>query len=192
MSVPALTLTPFPMPGDFAYLVRAERDQLVDFEQGGIALNDGSKGTDIQLWSGVYTAGGFVLSAPSVAPTVVWSTPGVIRFGFSFDQNMEPVIAYEDASGAHVRFFGANHQFDIQDLEAGATNICISADDNRPFNTLNRNVILGYNVGNSLNVRVQFESYATPHVLDGAFPYALTACGPGTNFRYRYRGTMFS
>lgn len=192
MSIPALTLMPFPMPGDFAYTVRAERDQLVDFEQGGIALNNGSQGTDVQLWSGIYTGGDFVLSAPSAAPTSVWSRPGVIRFGFSFDQNMQPVIAYEDAAGAHVRFFGNNGQFDIQDLEAGATNVCISADDNRSFNTVNRNVILGYNVGNSLNARVQLESYRTPHVLDGAFPYALTACGPGTNYRYRYRGSIFS
>lgn len=183
---------PFPMPGTFMYQVRAERDQLVDFEQGGIALNDGSQGTNVKLWSGVYAGGDFVLSAAGVAPTIIWSTPGVIRFGFSFDQNMEPVIAWEDAAGAHVRFFGANHQFDIQDLETGATNVCISADDNRAFNTTNRNVILGYNVGDSLNARVQFESYATPHVLDGAFPYALTACGPGTEYRYRYRGTLFS
>lgn len=191
MSIAALTLTPNPMQGTFLYTVRAERDQLIDFEQGGIALNDGSQGTDVQLWSGIYLDGGFQLSAPTVPPTIVYSTPNVTRFAFSFDQNMQPVLAWQDPSGAHVRFYANTGHFQIQDLEAGAVNVCMSADSNNPLDVNIRNVILAYNVGDSLNARVQVESYADAHVLDGAFPYAMTACGPGTDYRYRYRGTSF-
>lgn len=192
MSIAALTLTPNPMPEDFQYVVRGERDQLIDFEQGGIALNDGSEGTDVQLWSGIYLDGGFRLSAPSVAATTVYSTPNVTRFAFSFDQNMQPVLAWMDPAGSHVRFFANTGHFQVLDLETGAVNVCMSADTNDPRSTIIRNVILAYNVGDALMARVQVESYATPHVLRGAYQYALTACGPGTAYRYRYRGTVFS
>lgn len=73
-------------------------DELTDYEYGGIALQDPSKGLQYQAWKGywdpvdstAYLQPYIPEAAPDPAPTPIpiFTEPNVVEFSFTFDQNM--------------------------------------------------------------------------------------------------------
>src|SRR5690606_12695294 len=74
-----------------------------------------------------------VLDVPGVVePVSVLEIAGVTEFQFTFDQNMQPVIAYLTADGAFLYWFDATLPgFTTLVLPAGSRSPRISLDDKR-------------------------------------------------------------
>lgn len=74
-----------------SYLV----NDLHDFEQGGIALNDPSQGLEYQTWECFYRETDVVVKPASGPETVLFSIAGITALSMCFDQNMRPLVAFE-------------------------------------------------------------------------------------------------
>lgn len=164
---------------------------LYDFEMGGVALNDGSEGIELQLWVCWVDRSNNVrvrAMAGSGAGTVLFNQPGIIRVSFSFDSNMQPAVAYE--IGDEVRFFW----FDsvsagyVTTTYADARTPRVVHDDKRDFAASKSDVILAYLRGNSLYFRQQRDRYLVEYPLEAGLPKTLRLAnlGMGTNYRLHF------
>lgn len=105
--IPSPGLSSTPMIGASLYARRAWTDALIDYEQGGVDIQDASLGLSIKSWKLVWNkqTGDFEISAAGVTTTTPLNKTDVKRCALSFDQNMNPAIAWEDNSGCHLWWF---------------------------------------------------------------------------------------
>lgn len=161
------------VPGVAAFLPprNREKEPLEDYEMGGRALNDASEGLRVYEWRGRYIDGDVVLDVPGVVnPQTVLSVANITEFSFTFDQNMQPVVAYVVGDDtAHFYWFDATVPgFVTLDLPAGSITPRCSLDDKRPVaGTLvgASDILLTYLRAGTLYCRVQRERYETEHEL---------------------------
>ena len=87
-----------PLPSDWYYPHPTEFDPLVDYEMGGIELQNPSQGMDKQLWRLRYDEGDIKISKTSTpeVETVLFTAPDLVRLALAFDQNMNPCYAWEN------------------------------------------------------------------------------------------------
>jgi hypothetical protein len=160
---------------------------LIDYERGGVALNDGSQGLDLKDWRGRYIDGDFVLDATGVEPTVVHSVIGVTEFGFTFDQNMRVFIAYVDGSGSHFYWYDSlipGHTTTA--LPAGTITPKCSMDDKRGSQLLVNDIILAYVRNGNLYSRQQRDRYETEYLLQESVSGGLIQIGMNDKLRFQF------
>ena len=159
-SIPAAFLPPRDVPNT---------SLLVDSEEGGIGLNNPSEGMQYQAWScNVDSSGNIYLSAPNTPPTIVLTVPGISQVSFTFDQNMNPFIAYTQNGVAKFYWYDvAIPGFTTTTLEAGAATPRASLDDKRAFqiNAGVTDILLFYVVGNNLYMRQQRDRYGIVYLM---------------------------
>jgi hypothetical protein len=86
---------------------RVRLDPKVDWERGGVALNDSSQGLNVRDWK-VWTDGIKVWVAPDPegAPAVeVFAGADITEVSLAFDQNMQPTLALVDAGVTKLRWY---------------------------------------------------------------------------------------
>ncbi|MFO7287705.1 MAG: hypothetical protein C0P79_012690 [Gammaproteobacteria bacterium] len=155
---------------------RAPRDRkkepLEDYELGGLAINDASAGLEVQVWRGRYLDGAIVLDVPGVVePVSVLEIAGVTEFQFTFDQNMQPAIAYVvNDQTAHWYWFDATVPgFETLDLPEGSITPRCTLDDKRDAagtRAAVSDIILTYLRDGVLYFRAQRERYEDEHELE--------------------------
>ena len=165
--IPQSVLSTDPVPAQFAYPRNVPRALLVDYEYGGVAINDASQGLRFQVWKGEYIEGNIVLSAQTVAPFNALAIANVATFGFTFDQNMAPFFCYEleDGSCAFRWFDSTVPGFVTTALPNGSRSPRCCLDDNRALQIPVSDIILAYCRDTSLYFRAQRERYETEHEL---------------------------
>ncbi len=124
------------------------RDALISYHWGPIALQDPSQGLGVQLWKARVVGADVLLSAP-VVPEFVWYTHGAAldQVSLSFDQNGRPALGFVDETdAAYLRWFDPvpNAIVNMSVSAFGGVTPRVTLDDNRPFNSANSDVILGY------------------------------------------------
>lgn len=163
----------------FTFPVKSPRpeDMRQDWELGGRYLNDPSQGLQVKVWrvrleierdTGL---GHVILEAPGgVAPgepeREVFDGVGITEVALSFDQNMNPFVAYTQAGAAKFWWHdptipGMTHTT----LPAGCYDLRCTLDDKRSFNVAGSDIILSYVRAGNLCVRYQRERYVTEYVL---------------------------
>lgn len=165
--LPQDILSSTPVPAQFRYPRNVPRAALVDYEYGGRALQDASRGLRYQVWKGEYIDEQVVLSAPEVPAAALLSIPNIVEFGFTFDQNMNPFVAYELASG-ECKFYWFDSTipgFTTTTLPAGSTSPRCALDDNRALQIPISDIILAYVREGSLYIRAQRDRYLTEYEL---------------------------
>jgi hypothetical protein len=167
VTLPQGVLSTTPVPAQFRYPRNVPRAALVDYEYGGKALQDSSKGLRYQVWKAEYIEDQIVLSAPEVAATAIITVPNITEFGFTFDQNMNPFIAYELANGtAKYYWFDATIPgFTTTTLPADSFSPRCCLDDNRALEIPISDIVLAYVRAGTLYMRIQRERYNTEHEL---------------------------
>lgn len=143
-----------------------------DYELGGIALQDPSQGSMYQVWEcNLYIdpetlVGTVTLQAPTVPEFTVWVRPGVTDISFTFDQNMNPFIAFLEAGVAKYWWFDVlvNEQI-FSDLPAGSTAPVATLDDKRRTQTGASDIILAYTRAGNLYFRAQRDRYLVEYLL---------------------------
>lgn len=140
----------------------------VDYELGGVGLNDASEGQRYQIWTCQYDSNTsqFSVSAPNTASTVIHTAAGVTDISFTFDNNMQPFIAYTQAGIAKYYWWDTNTaSFVVTTLPTGSVTPRCCLDDKRETQTTANDIILSYVVNGALKMRQQRDRYSVDYLL---------------------------
>lgn len=142
---------------------------LIDYELGGIALNDASQGLQVQTWRARVDGNTIKVGAePYTTETVIVTGTTITEISLAFDQNMRPTIAYIDAGQAKLywydSFLGSTT---TTILASDIVSLFVTMDDKRPVATLlNFNdILLFYVRSDVLYYRQQRDRYNTERML---------------------------
>src|SRR5690606_24251946 len=118
---------------------------IVDYEDGGFALNDNSRGNQYQIWQALLIRNQVLVSAPNTPEFVMYEAPGLTEISLTFDQNMRLVLAFVENGIARYRWFDpqAGAQI-VTDLPTGSITPKVTLDDKRATQTQACDVILAY------------------------------------------------
>lgn len=151
---------------------RGINDLLVDWEEGGIAINDGSQGLQVQTWQCNCDGSNFVLTSPSdPSGTLVLSViETVVDMSFTFDQNMRTFIAYTDDTGAcnYWWFDSTISGYRTSVLPTGSAFARCTLDDKRASQSSASDIILAYTRASELYYRQQRDRYGIEYSLVGS------------------------
>lgn len=147
----------------------------IDYEDGGIDINDPSEGLLFQRWRARLFRAGTVdsrvmLGAPTVTEFEVFAVPGITEISFTFDQAMNPTIAFVQDDVAKIWWYDSTISgMATTEIGEGVLTPRVSYDDKRLAASqgyLISDVILAYiNVDGELCVRQQRDRYDTEYVL---------------------------
>lgn len=98
-------LSTIPVESEFLAPDNAGVDELVDFEQGGVALNDASQGLNVRPWKCFLDGNNVMLQAESDPPVLIFTQSGIDYLSFCFDQNMRPCVTYRQGGSVYLRWF---------------------------------------------------------------------------------------
>lgn len=186
-----------PVPGAFLYPDNIIPDSLTeDYEYGGIAIQDPSKGLDFQVWKCHWDegTGDVILSPQDVGnPVTILNQVEVRELSFSFDQNMRWALAVLHTDG---QFF--LHWYDTAIEQYVATRIDgvgtfkVAHDDKRlnQGQLGNTDVILTYIQLNKLYVRNQRDRYEIAHLINPDIPANVYISNFGMSTRNRMQWRM--
>lgn len=144
--------------------------RVVDYERGGIGLNDPSQGINVRNWTADLD-GNEVRVYPSDnegAAVVLFSDAGISQLSLAFDQNMRPAVAYVAFNQAKLYWYDtALGAVTTTILGPDVRSPMLSMDDKRDFaSTANTNdILLFYIRSNRRCYRQQRERFQTEHTL---------------------------
>lgn len=137
---------------------------LIDYERGGIAIQDPSQGLDVRDWTATLI-GNSVRVYPSDDPgdfDVLFTELNITHLSLSFDANMRPAIGYVAAGVAKLYWYDATGGgYLTQGLSTDARSPFLTFDDKRKFSTTTgaNDILCFYLVGNGLYYRQQRERF---------------------------------
>lgn len=155
------------------------RNLTEDYEMGGIALQDTSRGLQYQTWFGHWDKTTEVVTltpSDTAVPIPIFTESDVFEFSFSFDQNMRWVAGTFINDGTfHLQWYDPVAAAYVTTPFTGFTAFKLALDDKREIQ-INRgasDVLLSYIRNNNLYVRVQRERYQIEHLLQSDLPQGL-------------------
>ena len=139
---------------------------LLDYEWGGVALNDSLQGLQVQIWS-CYYENGLIKVKPSSGEAInVLVIADVTELSFAFDQNMRVNITYVSGGIAYLYWYNSLIGETVTTtLGASVKNPRMSLDDARANQTGTSDIVLAYVKDNVLCMRVQRDRYLVEYVL---------------------------
>lgn len=158
----------------FAFPVKGpkEEDKLQDWELGGVALNNSSEGLLVKVWRAFATKDtdtgtvSVFVEAPGVPAALLFTGPDITEIALSFDQNMNPFVAYTQGSAAKIYWYdplvpGMTHTT----LPAGCRTLRCTMDERRSAFVADSDILLCYIRAGNFCIRYQRERYLTEHIL---------------------------
>tara|TARA_R110001606_G_C15330447_1_gene645518 strand:- start:38 stop:610 length:573 start_codon:yes stop_codon:yes gene_type:complete len=158
----------------------------VDYEDGGIAIQDPSRGSQYQRWRGRLLGENIILDAPEVESFVALSGPDITEISFTFDQNMRPAIAYVQDGVAKLWWFDSVPGQQVITEYPGAITPRVILDDKRFTQTSNSDVILGYVRDGTLYYRQQRDRFTIERLLDVGPHVGLVKIGFNVQLRLQF------
>jgi len=197
MALPGDVASTSPHVANFLAPYDRFKDLFTDYEMGGIALNDGSQGTEVQVWKLTYesdalspTYGDFVLTPESYgSPTVIFNIPDVKEIGLAFNQNMDPFITYllKDGACKYYYYDSLATAMVTAVLPAGSRSPACCLDDHHWMQTGTSDTILGYIRSGTVYYRQQRDRFLTERALGtGVGDARLYRVGMQDNFRLKF------
>lgn len=161
---------------------------LMDYEWGGIALNDATQGLQVQIWS-CYYENGLIKVKPSSGEAInVLAIADVTEVSFAFDQNMRVNIIYVSGGIAYLYWYDSFIAEAVTTtLGASVKNPRMSLDDARANQTGTSDIVLAYVKDNLLCMRVERDRYLVEYVLTTLERRArLRQIGMTAAFRFQF------
>ena len=187
--IPGDALTIEPLRGSFLHQMNSPQELLIDYERGGVALNDSSQGLSVQLWSTAYEDDVVYAVEESGARHALFSRPGITELSLAFYQSAAPFVAFADAGGATFWWFNPNtaqHEF-FPYLPPTISGIRCTLDDSRPLSATTNDIVVAYLRNGNLCARVQRENFANEKVLAENAGSRLIQLGMNTVLRLQFR-----
>lgn len=157
----------------------------VDYERGGVALHDASRGLRYQNWKLAYdhVSKEVVLTNESGFLQVMFTSIGLTQLAIAFDLSMTPYIAYTEKGVTWLRWVMSNGTH-VKMVVPGATQPRLTLDDRRPGNEVNSDVVLFYLKGNQLCKRYLRDRFEDEYIMaDGVDGTRLGRVGMTTGNR---------
>lgn len=146
----------------------------IDYEMGGIGLQDPSLGLMFQQWRCWFDrdSSAVMVESPNTPPTKIFDQDKIIWLSFSFDQNMRWSAVYTlQDGGSYLRWFdSAIPGYTVTELDDSVVTPFLSLDDKREGQSGNSDIILAYIKNQSVCIRVQRERYRNVHIWSEDIP----------------------
>lgn len=172
MAIPDQRLSTLLVEGHFLQPDNLENQLLMDYERGGIGLNDPTEGLFVQDWVCRYApaTGDVTVSADNWPSTVVFNRPLITELSFTFDQNMQPFVTFVQDGVAKFYWWDTNiSSFTFSDLPANSITPRCCLDDKRYTQADSSDIILCYVHSGALKYRQQRDRYTIEYTLDDPF-----------------------
>jgi hypothetical protein len=137
---------------------------LIDYEDGGIGLNDSSEGLLYQEWTTVTDGTTIKTSSPNTASTLLYTGTTITDVSCTFDQNMNPVYAFTEEGQAKLRWYDSTIA-DYAVTNLGGAYPKVFLDDKRPEFSASSDVIVAYVSSGTLYFRMQRDRYGVEYTL---------------------------
>ena len=184
--IPDNLLSTIPITGDFILAKKYDVTFTLDYEDGGIALNDISEGNQYQVWRGRLVGNDIILDAPEVAPVIVYSAPDMTEMSFTFDHNMRPAIAFVQDDVCKLRWYDTSiPAYDILSFGYVRTPRIVM-DDKRITQDINKDMIYAYVNNYKLCYRQQRDRFLIEYVLSEALYKRLIKIGMNNKLRMQF------
>ena len=156
---------------------------LLDYETGGKGINDTSEGLDYQIWRGRKVGGDVILDTEGDAsiPDYVVISGDITEFSFSFDANMQPVVAFVESGITKLYWYDTSTASFITDVINGITPKVSMVDKRRTQEFYG--VVLMYARDGGIYYRLQEDRYGIERYWDVG--YALDKIGMNVNQRFQ-------
>lgn len=140
---------------------------LLDYELGGAALNDVSKGLLYQLWTFSATNKSVYVTPTEGGPIHVFDAANNIEeLAGTFDQNMNTFVAFKQNTQWSYRWFNTETAaYAISDLPVGVDSCKCTLDDKRYTETSDSDILIFYTLNDNLYFRMQRDRYAIDYLL---------------------------
>jgi hypothetical protein len=173
----------------FKYPRNLRRDDITDYSTGGVNFQDASQGLETNVWRGSLENGAVTLETLGVAPSVVYTDPGMTRFSFTFDQNMNVALAFDTNNSSHLWWFDTTIPgYSLVNLPAGSKYATICMDDPRRMQTGSSDIILAYIRDGVLYFRAQRERFLVEHTLEsGLEGFGIRQTGLNEKLRFQFQ-----
>jgi len=149
-----------------------ENSLLLDYENGGIGLNDPSEGLNFQKWILRYfpTTDDMSIQAANTPLTVLFNRSDITEISLAFDQNMNPFVAFVEAGAAKYWWFDpVPNQTVFANLPANSTTPRCCIDDKRDDRSGTSDIILCYVNDGKLYERMERERFTIARLLQDPF-----------------------
>ena len=167
MAMPANTLSS--LPAYSAFMAPDDRvlsSLLVDYERGGVALNDPSQGLNVQDYEARLDGNNIQVRTDGTgAWTTVTSDTSITELALAFDQNMRPTVAYVAGGVAKMYWYDAVAAAYVTTSYPGATSPVVTMDDKRDMQIGLNDVLLFYLQGGRVKHRRQRDRYTIEYDL---------------------------
>jgi hypothetical protein len=197
--MPGDSLSTMPAPARFSGARAGSTSKTIDYEDGGIAIQDPSRGLLYQRWRArLFNAGkvnSYVDLSAREVPEFVWLTvPNMTEISFSFDANMHPVVAYVAGGLPFLNWFDSTvSAYVTTPLAADAITPRVSLDDKRELGSNGyqvSDVILAYVRGGNLYYRQQRDRYTIERLLkEGVAPLIRIGFTRGLRFQFMHEAS---
>lgn len=168
-------------------------DTRVDFERGGVALNDPTQGYNVRDWqAGTNGFDVWVCPYPEQSPrTVFYTGSGITEVTLAFDQNMAATLAWVENGLVKLRWYDSQTASWTVTTYPGARTPMLTLDDKREVANATNDIIFAYIREGNVCYREQRSRFSTEIVL-GPVPGAssrLVQLGMGMNNRLQVKVT---
>lgn len=160
---------------------------LVDYELGGVALNDASKGLKLKTWTLYLDTDNVMVKAEGVTPTLLFVRPGIRELSLAFDQNMKPFVAFVQHTETWFWWYDTTVANTVFTQLVGATSPRCTLDDKRLIAQNTSDIILAYIKTGNLYMRYQRDRYTIEYLLRSGLDATLVTVGMAQNNRLRFR-----
>jgi hypothetical protein len=161
--MPDNVLSTTPVPARFSGARSLSVTKTIDYEDGGIDLNDSSKGLLYQRWRARLIESDVLLSARNTSEFVLFSGDLITEISISFDQNMRPALAFIQDGIAKIWWYDSViGGMTVTEIGAGVTTPKITMDDKRLVGSRGyqvNDIILAYVRDGNLYTRVQRDRF---------------------------------
>jgi hypothetical protein len=187
--IPGNEMSSVPAPSDF--IVPDELydwcDRKVDYEAGGVALNDPTQGLRVYTWRIQAVGASAILDVPEdvlIEPVTLFTAVATItEISFTFDLNMQPSVAYVAGGVAYFWYYDtALSAYTTLTLTGAASPRCL-LDDRRATQTLNADVLLFYLRDGYLWERIQRDRFEIEYQMMATDAPAIARIGFTTGYR---------
>lgn len=160
------------------------------YEDGGIAIQDPSKGLLYQRWRARLINDDIWIDAPNTPEFIGLTVPGMTEMSFTFDQNMRLAIAYvQDGVSKLWWFDSASGDMTTTTIGSGIITPRLTLDDRRVAATggnRTNDIILGYVRNQKLCYRQQRDRFTIEYVLATGITTGLIKIGLGRQLRLQF------
>lgn len=180
---PGLSLSPQP-GGWIKPYNRLRTNPLIDYEIGGIAIQDTSRGLDYQVWKAYYDGASILVTPDDGGPvTTVYTVNDVTELSLTFDQNMRPCVTAKTSDNLYLYWFDTTTQLMTVTPFPNASSAMVRLDDKRTLQSNISDILFFYIENEKLYLRQQRDRFAIPYEIRTTDKAKIVQVGMNTKWR---------